>query len=43
MDFSSLSTALTTNVNGAVTAALPIAALVLGITVGYRVYKHFTK
>lgn len=43
MDFSSLTTSLTTEVGSALTAVVSIAALILGATVGYRVYKRFTK
>lgn len=42
MDFSALTTALTTEVNGALAAVVAITAIILGATVGYRVYKRFT-
>lgn len=43
MDFSALSTAVITQVNLALTGAVPLVALVLGVTIGYRVYKRFAK
>jgi hypothetical protein len=43
MDFSALTTALTTEVGSALTAVVSVAALILGASVGYRVYKRFTR
>jgi len=42
MDFSALTTALTTQVNSALGAVAAIAAICLGAVVGYRLYKRFT-
>ena len=43
MDFATLTPALTTQITGAVTSAMGPAALVLGVTIGYKIYKHFAK
>lgn len=43
MDFSALSSAVITQINSALTGAVPVATLVLGVTVGYRIFKKFTK
>jgi hypothetical protein len=43
MDFATLTTQLVTVVQGAITAAVPLIAVVLGATIGYKLYKRFTK
>lgn len=43
MDFVALSTALSGVVTSAITAAVPIITIVLGASIGYRMYKRFTK
>jgi hypothetical protein len=43
MDFEALTTALETEIGSALTAVVSVAALILGATVGYRVYKRFTR
>lgn len=39
--FGSITDAVTTNVGFALTAVVTVCALILGATVGYRVYKRF--
>jgi len=41
MDFSALTTALTTEVNTALAAVVTVAAIILGARVGYKLYKRF--
>lgn len=43
MDFAALTTGLTTVVSGAITAAVPLIAIVLGAGVGFKIYKRFIK
>ena len=43
VDYSSVSTTLTTELTSAVTAGLPIAGTVLGVGIGYRMYKKFSR
>lgn len=41
MNFTSLSTALATSAGDALTAVVPVIVIVLGATVGYRLFKRF--
>lgn len=41
--FTDLSTSLLVEVSKAITGALPVAAVVLGAYIGFRIYKHFVK
>jgi hypothetical protein len=41
--YTSLSTTLTTEIGNAITAAMPVAGIVLGAYVGFKLYKHFVK
>jgi hypothetical protein len=43
MDFSALATSLGTEVTSAISASIPVIVIVLGATVGYRVFKRFVK
>jgi len=43
MDFTALATNLGTVVSGAITAAIPVIVIVLGATVGYRVFRRFIR
>lgn len=41
VDFSGLTTGLTTAIEGGVATALPVAAVIIGATVVFRVIKRF--
>lgn len=41
--YTTLSASLTTEIGNAITAAVPVAGLVLSAFIGYRIYKHFIK
>ena len=43
MDFSALATAVGTEATRAITAAIPVIVIVMGATIGYRLFKRFTK
>jgi len=43
MDLTALATSLVDVIGDALTAAAPVAALVIGATVGYRLFKRFAK
>jgi hypothetical protein len=43
MDLTALATSLSTTIGAAITSATPVAALVLGAFIGYRIFKHFVK
>jgi len=43
MDLSTIATGLVTTVGSAITAATPVVVLVLGATIGYRIFKRFIK
>lgn len=43
MDFVALSTSLSAVVTGAISAAVPVIVIVLGATVGFKIYKRFVK
>lgn len=42
-DWSATITGVTGEVNGAITAALPVAAIIIGATIGFKVIKRFVK
>lgn len=42
IDFSSLATAVQTDVTGAITAMLPFLGLLCGAVVGWRIFRKFT-
>jgi len=42
IDWSGAVTAVTAEVTGAITSALPVLGTILGLYVGYRIFKHFT-
>jgi Phage major coat protein, Gp8 len=43
MDFTVLATAVGTAATGAISASIPVIVIVLGATIGYRLFKRFTK
>lgn len=43
VDYSSLVTATTSEIGAAITAALPVAALVLGAIIGFKIFKRFAR
>jgi len=43
MDYATLATGLATVATSAITAAVPVIVIVLGATVGYRLFKRFAK
>ena len=43
MDFSALATSVGTEATSAITAAIPVIVIVLGATIGYRLFKRFAK
>lgn len=43
MDFVALATSLGTVVTSAITASIPVITIVLGATVGYKVFRRFIK
>lgn len=43
VDYAAITSGLTGQVTAAVTAALPFAGALLGLAVGYKLYKHFAK
>lgn len=43
MDFTALASSLGTSATGAISAAVPVILIVLGATVGYRLFKRFVK
>lgn len=42
VDYSAVATTLTTELTSAITAGLPIAGTILGVAVGFKMYKRFT-
>lgn len=42
-DYSGLVTATTGEINAGITAALPVAALVLGAMIGFKIFKRFAR
>jgi phosphoribosylaminoimidazole (AIR) synthetase len=42
-DYTGIVTGTTAEFNGAVTAALPLAGLIIGVMVGFKAFKHFVK
>lgn len=42
-DYSAIVTSATAEFGAAVTAGLPIGGTILGVSIGWRVFKHFTK
>lgn len=43
MDFTALATAMGTAVTTAITASVPVIVIVLGTSIGYRLFKRFIK
>lgn len=43
LDFSGIGTALTAELTPAITAAMPIAGIILAATIGWKLYKRFAK
>ena len=43
LDFTGVGTAITSEITPAVTAGLPIAGMVLGVYLGYKLFKRFVK
>lgn len=43
MDFTGVSTAVTAEVTPAITAAMPIAGIILAAGIAWKLYKRFTK
>lgn len=43
LDFSGVGTAITTELTPAITAAMPIAGIILAAGIGWKLYKRFTK
>jgi hypothetical protein len=43
MDFSTLATSVGTAATGAISSAIPVIVIVLGATIGYRLFKRFAK
>lgn len=43
MNFTELATALGTSASDAISASIPVIVIVLGATVGYRLFKRFVK
>ena len=43
MDYAAIASSATTQVTAALAAAIPIAGVILGSMVGYRIFKHFVK
>lgn len=41
MDFAALNTAVMTSVNGALAAVIPALALIIGASVGYKLFRKF--
>lgn len=42
MDFTALATAVTTSINGALTAVIPLIGLIVSASVGYKLFRKFT-
>lgn len=43
LDFSGISTAVTAEITPAISAAMPIAGIILAAGIGWKLYKRFTK
>lgn len=43
LDFTGVATSITQEISPAITAALPIAGTVLGVYLGYKVFRRFVK
>lgn len=43
MDFAALATAVGASATSAITASIPVIVIVLGATIGYRLFKRFVK
>lgn len=43
LDFSGVSTAVTAELTPAISAAMPIAGIILAVSIGWKLYKRFTK
>lgn len=43
LDFTNVGTAITTELTPAITAAMPIAGIILAAGIGWKLYKRFTK
>lgn len=43
LDFTQVGTAVTAELGPAVTAAMPIAGIILAVGIGWKLYKRFTK
>lgn len=43
LDFTAVGTAVTAELGPAITAAMPIAGIILAAGIGWKIYKRFTK
>lgn len=43
LDFTGIGTSLTAELTPAITAAMPIAGIILAATIGWKLYKRFAK